>query len=70
MIPVGVEKRDSLKVTQKSAYWVMPPGIQTVSYAPIKDTDFIGKKRKASKFSNNDGDNLSSNKKRQYHYAF
>ena len=70
MIPVGVEKRDSLMVTQKSAYWVMPPGIQTVSYAPIKDIDFIGKKRKASKFSNNDGDNLSSNKKKKTQYAY
>ena len=35
-------------VTQKSAYWVMPPAIQLVPYAPLKDIDFIEKKRKSS----------------------
>lgn len=70
VIAVGVEKRDSLTVTQKSAYWVMPSGIQSVSYAAIKDIDFIEKKRKASKSSNNDGDNLSSTKKKKTQHAF
>ena len=48
MIAAGVQKRDSLTVTHKSAYWVIPPGILSVSYAPIKDIDFIGKKKKTS----------------------
>ena len=43
VIAVGAEKRDALTVTQKSAYWVMPPPIRSVSYAPIKEIDFIGK---------------------------
>ena len=34
-------------VTQKSAYWVMPPAVRSVAYAPIKEIEFIGKKRKA-----------------------
>ena len=46
VISTGVEKRDSLTVTQKSAYWVMPPAVQSVSYVPIKEIDFIGKKKK------------------------
>ena len=43
----GVESKNSLTVTQKSAYWVMPPAIWSIPYAPLKDTDFIGKKRKS-----------------------
>ena len=50
VIAVGVEKRDALTVTQKSAYWVMPPPIR---YAPIKEIDFIGKKRKVAKYVRN-----------------
>ena len=48
MIAVGVEKRDSLTVTQKSAYWVIPPPMHSVPYARIKDIEFIGKKSKAA----------------------
>ena len=48
LIAVGVEKRDALTVTQKSAYWIMPPAIRLVPYAPIKEIDFIGKKRKSA----------------------
>ncbi len=55
VISTGVEKRDSLTVTQKSAYWVMPPAVRSVSYAPIKEIDFIGKKKKAAKGMNDDG---------------
>ena len=47
VIGVGVEKRDSLTVTQKSAYWVMPPPVRSVPYLPIKEINFIGKKRKS-----------------------
>ena len=43
----GVEKRDSLTVTQKSAYWVMPPAIKTLPYAPLSEISFVGKKRKS-----------------------
>ena len=43
----GVEKRDSLTVTQKSAYWVMSPAIKTVPYAPLSEITFVGKKRKS-----------------------
>lgn len=49
VIAVGVEKRDSRTVTQKSAYWVMPTGIRSVAYAPVKDIDFIGKREKLVK---------------------
>ena len=48
VIAVGVEKRDALSVTQKSAYWIMPPATRSVSYAPIKEIDFIGKKKKCT----------------------
>ena len=27
VVAVGVEKKDALTVTQKSAYWVMPPAV-------------------------------------------
>ena len=33
IIGVRVKNRDSLMVTQKSAYWVIPPAIQLVPYA-------------------------------------
>ena len=44
----GVEKWDSLTVTQKSAYWVMPPAIKSVPYAQVGDIKFIGKKPSSS----------------------
>ena len=47
VLAVGIEKRESLTVTQKAAYWVMPPAVRLVPYLPIKDSEFIGKKRKA-----------------------
>ena len=47
-IATGVEKRSSLTVTQKSAYWVMPPAIKSVPYQPIGEINFVGKKRKCS----------------------
>ena len=46
VIGVGVETRESLTVTQKSAYWILPPAVKSVPYAPVKDIGFIGKKRK------------------------
>ena len=41
----GVERRESLTVTQKSAYWVIPPAIKTVPYVPLSEISFDGKKR-------------------------
>ena len=46
VIAVGAEKRDALTVTQKSAYWVMPPAIRSVPYAPIKDIDLLAIRKK------------------------
>ena len=43
----GVERRESLTVTQKSAYWVIPPAIKTVPYAPLSEISFLGKKQKS-----------------------
>ena len=54
VVGFGVEKRDSLTVTQKSAYWVLPPSIKSVPYAPINDIKFIGKKRKSHGCSTHD----------------
>ena len=51
VIGVGVESRESLTVTQKSAYWVMPPAMKSVPYSPVKDIEFVGKKRKNSEVS-------------------
>ena len=35
-IEAGVRIRDSMTVTQKKAYWVMPSGMKDVPYAPVK----------------------------------
>ena len=50
----GVRIRDSMTVTQKKAYWVMPNGVKEVQYAPVKDINFIGKKRSAAKLASLD----------------
>ena len=42
-IEAGVRMRDSLTVTQKKAYWVIPPSVKEVSYSRIKDMNFQGK---------------------------
>ena len=44
-VEAGVRIRDSMTVTQKKAYWVMPSGVKDVPYAQVKDIEFIGKKR-------------------------
>ena len=62
VVAVGTEKRDSLMVTQKSAYWVMPPAIRSVTYAPIKDINFTGKKKKTA---TNAMDDTSTSSKRE-----
>ena len=43
-IEAGVRIRDSMTVTQKKAYWVMPPGVKDVPCSKIKDMKFQGKK--------------------------
>ena len=47
-IESGVRLRDSMTVTQKEAYWVMPNAVKAVTYAPVKEISFIGKKRSQS----------------------
>ena len=64
VIAVGVEKRDALTVTQKSEYWVMPPAIRSVTYAPIKEIHFIGKKRKTSNCVSDDSSSSTSSKQK------
>ena len=44
-IGVGVESRESLTVTQKSAYWVMPPAMKSVPYSSVKDIKFVGMRK-------------------------
>ena len=44
----GVRIRDSMTVTDKTAYWVMPASVKDVPYSPIKDIEFVGKKRSSS----------------------
>ena len=40
----GVRIRDSMTVTEKKAYWVIPAGIKQVPYAQIRNIKFQGKK--------------------------
>ena len=47
-IEAGCRLRDSLTVTQKKAYWVLPPAVREVPYTRIHDIKFIGKKGSAS----------------------
>ena len=47
-IESGVRIRDSMTVTQKKAYWVIPTGVKEVPYAPVQEIRFCGKKRSAS----------------------
>ncbi len=53
-IESGVRIRDSMTVTQKKAYWVMPNGVKEVQYAPVRDINFLGKKRSAAKLASSD----------------
>lgn len=40
----------------------MPPTIRSVSYAPIKEIDFIGKKKKAAKYVSDDANTSTISK--------
>jgi len=44
----GARIRDSMTVTQKSAYRVMPSGVKDIPYAPVKEMGFTGKKKSAT----------------------
>jgi hypothetical protein len=46
LLAVGVERRDELTVTQKTAYWVLPTAVGSLPYMNIKEVEFIGKKKK------------------------
>ena len=39
-IEAGCKRRDSLTVTDKKAYWVLPTSVKTVPYARVKDINF------------------------------
>ena len=47
-IEAGVRIRDSMTVTDKKAYWVMPTTMKEVPYSKVRDIEFVGKKRSAS----------------------
>ena len=47
-IESGVRHRNSLTVTQRKAYWVIPNAVKQVTYAPVREISFIGKKRSRS----------------------
>lgn len=42
-VEAGVRIRDSMTVTQKKAYWVIPTAVKEVPYSKIKDMNFQGK---------------------------
>ncbi len=42
-IEAGVRIRDSMTVTQKKAYWVLPPSVKEVPYAPLSCINFVGR---------------------------
>ncbi len=39
-IEAGVRKRDTMTVTDKKAYWVMPPAVKQVPYEPVRNMKF------------------------------
>lgn len=63
-IESGVRIRDSMTVTQKKAYWVIPNGVKEVPYARVRDIEFTGKKKcwkavEKSDFTVNSGSSCS-----------
>ncbi len=42
-VEAGVRLRDSMTVTQKRAYWVLPPSVKDVPYSPLSGIKFKGK---------------------------
>ena len=58
-IESGVRHRNSLTVTQRKAYWVIPNAVKTVTYAPVREISFIGKKRSQSILSSSSSSSVS-----------
>ena len=46
-IEVGVRMRESLSVTDKKAYWVMPPELKKVQPGPISEIKWSNQPRKS-----------------------
>ena len=42
-VEAGVRLRDSMMVTQKKTYWVLPPCVKDVPYSPLSGIKFKGK---------------------------
>jgi len=40
VIKAGCKRRDSLIVTDKKVYWVLPSAVKSVPYVRVKDTQF------------------------------
>ena len=59
-IEAGLRARDAVTVTGKKAYWMLPPGVQEVPYAPIQRIKFIGKKSCMSQMARQQSDTSSS----------
>lgn len=59
-IESGVRIRDSMTVTEKKSYWVVPAGVKEVPYAPVKCIDFVGKRSIAALYSTPDFRHSSS----------
>ena len=57
-IKSGIRLRDSMTVTQKNAYWVIPNNIKEVPYAPVKKIHFTGKKKSQSMMSTSSSTSL------------
>ena len=58
-IESGVRHRNSLTVTQRKAYWVIPNAVKTVTYAPVREISFIRKKRSQSILSSSSSSSVS-----------
>ena len=43
-IEAGVKQRQSLTVTEKPAYWVLPPPVKSITYVRVKDINFLKKR--------------------------
>ena len=41
-IEAGIRITESMTVTQKMAYWVLPPSVKDVPYVPLGRTNFVG----------------------------
>ena len=49
-VEAGVRVRNSMTVTRKKAYWLMPHAMKDVPYASVKKINFVGKRQSLAKF--------------------